>query len=159
MPEVTEVTLPGVGVRHEFMSATGQRVAVVSHRGGRREISVYRRDDPDACTSVLELDGDDAAALGTILGAPKMAAAVQAMQQLEGLALDWLTVGEGSPAAGATIGAGQYRTRTGASIVAVVRGRDTFPAPAPDFELAAGDVAVAVGTAQGLADLRAQLRG
>jgi TrkA domain protein len=159
MPEITEVALPGVGVRHEFMSSNGQRIAVVSHRGGRREISVYRRDDPDACSAMLELDVGDAAALSTILGAPQMAATATAMQQVEGLALDWLTVGTGSPAAGTTIGEGGYRERTGASIVAVVRGGDTIPAPGPDFALTPGDVAVTVGTAESLDQLRQLLRG
>ncbi|MBA3266723.1 MAG: hypothetical protein H0T70_00495 [Acidimicrobiia bacterium] len=72
--------------------------------------------------------------------------------------LDWLTVAHKSPAAGATIGAGQYRSRTGASIVAVIRDRKTIPAPGPDFVFAAGDVAVAVGTPEGLAQLRDLLR-
>jgi TrkA domain protein len=158
MPDITEVSLPGVGVRHEFTSASGQRVAVVAHRSGRREISVYRRDDPDACTSVLDLDAEDAGALSIILGAPHLTATVTAMQQLEGLAIDWLTVADGSPADGSTIGAGAYRTRTGASIVAVIRGRDTVPAPGPDFAFDGGDVVVAVGTAEGLGQLREALR-
>jgi TrkA domain protein len=158
MPEITEVPLPGVGVRHEFTARTGQRVAVVSHRSGRREISVSRRDDPDARSTVLELDADDAAALSVVLGAPQMAATVTAMQQLEGLAIDWLTVAGGSPAAGSTIADGRYRTRTGASIVAVIRDRETVPAPGPEFVLAAGDVAVAVGTPDGLSHLHDLLR-
>ena len=53
--EVTETQLPGVGVRHEFVTAGGERVAVLSHRTGRREIAVYDRADPDACTTVLHL--------------------------------------------------------------------------------------------------------
>ena len=159
MRNITEVPLPGVGVRHEFTSSTGDRLAVVSHRNGRREIAVYRRDDPDACRTVLELDADDAAALGTVLGAPQMAATLTAMQQLEGLAVDWLPIADASPAAGRTIGDGAYRSRTGASIVAVVRDRETTPAPGPDFVLAPGDVAVAVGTADGIAQLGELLRG
>lgn len=158
MPEITEVPLPGVGVRQEFISSTGQRVAVVSHRSGRRELFVYRRDDPDACTNVLELGADDAATLSSVLGAPHMAATATAMQRLEGLALDWLSVDETSPATGRTIGAGQYRSRTGASIVAVIRDQETIPAPGPDFVFAAGDVAVAVGTTEGLAQLHDLLR-
>lgn len=158
MPDITETVLPGVGLRHEFTSSSGQRVAVVTHRGGIREIAVYRRDDPDACTTVLELDDDDVATLGNILGVPQMAAAADAMQRLEGLALDWLAVAATSPAVGTTIGEGAYRSRTGASIVAVIRGRDTIAAPGPSFALAADDVVVAVGTPEGLADLRSLLR-
>jgi TrkA domain protein len=55
---------------------------------------------------------------------------------------------------GATIAEGAFRTRTGASIVAVVRGATTIPAPGPDHRFEAGDVAVVVGTTEGLAELR-----
>jgi TrkA domain protein len=158
MAEITEVSLPGVGVRHEFAASSGQRIAVVSYRTGRRELAVYRRDDPDSSSTVLELDDDDSTTLSTLLGAPHLAASLSAMQQLEGLALDWLTVDEASPAAGSTIGDGQYRTRTGSSIVAIIRDRETIPAPGPDFQFATGDIAVAVGTADGLLTLRELLR-
>ncbi len=47
MADVTEVRLPRVGVRHEFTTAEGERIGVLSHRNGRREIVVYDRDDPD----------------------------------------------------------------------------------------------------------------
>jgi TrkA domain protein len=155
MREITEVALPGVGVRHEFTSGSGRRIAVVSHRSGRQELALYQGQDPDACRTVLDLDGEDAATLATILGAPQLAATVEAMHAIEGLAIDWLTVG--AAAAGATIGAGRYRSETGASIVAVIRTGETYPAPGPEFELAAGDVAVAVGTTEGLVQLRSLL--
>jgi TrkA domain protein len=156
MAKVTEVPLPGVGVRQELVTASGQRLAVISYRTGRRELAIYRRDDPDACTTILELDADDTATLASLLGAPQVSATISAMQRVEGLALDWLTVGE----RGATsIGAGGFRTRTGASIVAVLRGTDTLAAPGPELELVAGDVVVAVGTPDGLAQLGALLRG
>ena len=157
MREIAEVPLPGVGVRQEFTTARGQRVAVVSHRSGRQEVALYDRGDPDACTTVIELESEDAATLASILGAPQVAASAAAMQRIEGLALDWVTVSQGSAAAGATIGDGEYRTATGASIVAVIRDEQTHPAPGPDFVLAAGDVAVAVGTPAGLTELRALL--
>ena len=159
MRKITEVPLPGVGVRHEFTSGTGQRVAVVSHRSGRQELALYEQQDPDACRTVLELDADDAATLANILGAPQVAATAAAMQRIEGLALDWLTVREGSAAVGSTIGGGEYRSLTGTSVVAIIRNAETHPAPGPDFELAAGDVAVSVGTPEGLTQLRSLLGG
>lgn len=157
MREITEVQLPGVGVRQEFTSARGERVAVVSHRGGRQELALYDRADPDACRTVLELDSEDSATLANILGAPVVAASAAAMQRIEGLALDWVTVSERSAAAGSTIAQGQYRKVTGATIVAVIRDDHTHPAPGPDFALAPGDVVVAVGTPDGLTQLRSLL--
>ena len=159
MPKITEIPLPGVGVRHEFTASNGQRVAVVSHRTGRQEISLYRGEDPDACTTVLELESDDAAALAGVLGAPQVAAAVTAMQRIEGLAIDWLTVTDGSPAAGATIGAGEYRSRTGASSSPSSDRTRRIPRRAPTSPWLPGDVVVAVGTPEGLGQLRTLLRG
>jgi TrkA domain protein len=155
MAEVTETPLPGVGVRHEFTTAAGERVAVVSLRSGRREIALYDRADPDACRTLLHLNADDTRTLADLLGGSQVSEAVTAVQhQLEGLAIDWLRVGAASSFVGRTIAQGEFRTRTGASIVAVVRGSTTIPAPGPDFAFAAGDVAVAVGTPEGLDAVR-----
>lgn len=52
-----------------------------------------------------------------------------------------------------------FRTRTGCSVVAVVRGAETFPAPGPDFGFETGDVMVAVGTTEGLDSLRRLVKG
>ena len=154
MPEVTEIRLPGVGVRHEYTTSDGERVGVVSHRSGRREIVVYDREDPDRCRWTLHLSPDDTNTLAELLGAPHLSEALASVQRLEGLAIDWITVPEGSRFVGSTIGDGQFRSRTGASVVAVVRQNTPLPSPGPDHRFEAGDVAVAVGTQEGLAQLR-----
>jgi TrkA domain protein len=160
MAEVTETQLPGVGVRYEFTTADGQRVGVLSHRGGRREILVYDRRDPDAATGLLQLSAEDTQTLSELLGASQVAVGIAAaQQQIEGLAIDWLRLPQGSAFVGSTIGDGAFRTRTGVSIVAVVRGHTSVPAPEPGFRFEAGDVAVAVGTPEGLAQLRDLFRG
>jgi TrkA domain protein len=153
--EVRETLLPGVGVRHEFTTVSGERVVLLTHRSGRRELAVYHRDDPDASTTVLHLSPEDARTFAELFGANQVSEALVAVQQqVEGLAIDWLTVAPGSRFAGATIGDGQFRTHTGSSIVAVVRGDTTIPAPGPNTSLEAGDVVVAVGTPDGLSRLR-----
>ena len=155
MPEVTEVQLPGVGVRHEFSTSAGERVAVLAHRGGRREVLIYDRSDPDACNTVLHLSTEDTRTLAELLGASQVSQVIGAVeQQIEGLSIDWVKVAQGSAMAGETIGSSNLRAQTGASIVALVRGDETIAAPGPEHELAAGDVAVAVGTAEGLRELR-----
>ncbi|HSP27559.1 MAG TPA: TrkA C-terminal domain-containing protein, partial [Ilumatobacteraceae bacterium] len=83
-------------------------------------------------------------------------AAVQ--QEIEGLAIEWIELSPASPASGATIGDGMYRTKTGSSIVAVIRDGESIPAPGPEFPLLAGDVIVGVGTAEGLAMMRELIR-
>ena len=157
--DVTETVLPGVGVRHEFTTEDGDRVGVLVHRGGRREVLLYDERDPDAAAALV-LTSEDARTMAELLGASQVSAAVTAVQQqIEGLAIEWLEVDERSPAVGTTIGDGMYRTRTGASIVAVIRGDTSVPAPAPEFGFEAGDVVVAVGTTENLDKLRSLLRG
>ena len=157
MPEIQETLLPGVGVRHEFTTAGGERVALLTHRSGRRELAVYDRGDPDACRTVLHLSADDTHSLGEILGTSHVSESVLGTQQVEGLALDWLTLPAGSRFEGASIADGRFRTQTGASIVAIVRGGSSIPAPDPETRFEPGDVLVAVGTPDGLTRLRALL--
>jgi len=158
MPDVREIRLPGIGVRHEFTTTDGERVAVLVHRTGRRELLLYDRDDPDTCSTVLHMSPDDTRTLTELLGASQVTEAVTEVQQrIEGLAIEWMTIPPGSPVVGATIAEGQFRTRTGVSIVAVIRDDATIPAPGPDHEFRGGDVAVAVGTPAGLDQLRALL--
>lgn len=154
MAEVTETQLPGVGVRHEFATGAGERVAVLSHRTGRREIALYDRADPDSCTTVLHLNIDDTRTLAELLGGGSLAEAAVGVQRVAGVALDWIAIRPRSALVGTTIGDGRLRTRTGASVVAVIRGDETVPAPGPEMMLAPNDVVVAVGTPEGLRQLR-----
>lgn len=55
-------------MRHEFTTAGGERLALLTHRTGRREIAAYDRDDPDRCRTVLHLTPEDTTALGELLG-------------------------------------------------------------------------------------------
>lgn len=74
-------------------------------------------------------------------------------QVVEGLAIDWLPIGPGRPYVGRTIGDTRARTRTGSSIVAVLRLDEAFPAPGPEFRIEAGDTLVVVGTSRGIEHL------
>ena len=154
MTEVTETHLPGVGVRHEFMTAAGERLAVLSHRTGRREIAVYDRADPDACTTVMHLNSDDTRTLAELLGGSPVSEAVSGVQRLAGVAIDWISIGSKTTQPGATIGERRLRTRTGTSVVAIVHGDETIPAPGPEVRIDPDDVVVAVGTPEGLRQLR-----
>ncbi|MGA7759303.1 MAG: cation:proton antiporter regulatory subunit [Ilumatobacteraceae bacterium] len=159
MADVRETKLPGVGVRHEFTTDDGTDVGVLVFHDGRREILVYDSDDPDAASSLLTLSAADTRTVSELLGASRVTEAVAAVQQeIEGLAIEWIELTPVSPASGATIGDGMYRTKTGSSIVAVIREGQSIPAPGPEFGLLAGDVVVAVGTTDGLAMMRELIR-
>lgn len=151
MSEIHEVKLPGVGVRYEFQTAEGRRIGVISHRSGLREIYLSRSDDPDEFKRLLSLSPDEARTMAELLGATRVAEQLSELQQrIEGLVIDWLPVREDSAYADRTIGDAQIRSRTGVSVVAIMRGEDAIPAPEPDVRLASGDYLVVVGTARGV---------
>jgi TrkA domain protein len=159
MSEVRETKLPGVGVRHEFTTDNGDDIGVLVHHDGRREILVYDSDDPDKCSTLVSLSVADTRTVSELLGSSRVTEAVTAVQQeIEGLAIEWIEITATSPASGATIGDGMYRTKTGSSIVAVIRDGESIPAPGPEFPLLTGDVVVGVGTADGLAMMRELIR-
>jgi TrkA domain protein len=149
--EVEAVALPGIGVRHAFATRQGRQVGVVSHRTGRRELVIYDTADPDACSEVIALTEGEADALAELLGAPRIVERLAAIrEQVAGLVTDQVPIPPTSPYAGRTLGDTQARTRTGASIVAVLRRSEVIPSPAPDFLFQAGDVVVVVGTPEGV---------
>ena len=159
MSEIHEVKLPGVGIRYEFTTSEGNRIGVISHRTGLREVYVSRADDPDEFKRVLGLSPDDARTLAELLGATRVAQQLAELQQrLEGLVIDWLPVAADSAYRGRTIGDARIRTRTGVSVVAIVRGEDALPAPGPDEILTKDDYLVVVGTARGVEQVVELLR-
>jgi TrkA domain protein len=157
MGDVQETQLPGVGIRYDFVTKEGDRVGVLVHRSGRRELLLYQRDDPDSCRAVIRLELDDTRTLADLLGASHVSEKLAAMQQIEGLNIDWLTVPPTAKAASRTLRDAALRSESGASIVAIVRGNETVPAPTPDFTLESGDTAVVVGTREGIERLASLL--
>ncbi len=151
MPKIEETPLPGVGVRVEFVVEDGSRVGVVHHRTGRKELFVCAPHDPDAVALNLNLSENESHALADALGGSTVVETLASLEhQIEGLAIAWLTVDAESPYAAKTIGDARVRTRTGASVVAVIRGSEAFPAPGPDFHIQAGDTLVVVGTSDNI---------
>jgi TrkA domain protein len=149
--EIQETALPGVGLRQEFTTSAVRQLGVVSYRTGRRELLLYDPDDPDACREVIRLIPEEADALADLLGVARLGGRLaELQQQLAGLAISWLTIRDGSPYARGTIADTQARSRTGVSIVAVLREQTAFPAPTPDFGFQPGDTAVVIGTPEGV---------
>ncbi len=159
MPRIEESALPGVGIRYEFNTEDGRRIGVVHHRTGRRELFVCEPDDTDAAVVNMSLSDEESHALSEALGGSTVVANLAHLQQqVEGLAIDWLTVDERSPYAGRTIADARIRTRSGVSVVAVLRGNQTFPSPEPDFRIEPGDTLVLVGTPEGIEQTQEILR-
>jgi TrkA domain protein len=153
--DVNEVLLPGVGLRYEFTNADGDHIAIVARREGTFEVSRYSGDDPDEAQPLFRLTGAEADTVAEILGAPRIAERFADLtREVPGLSAGQVVVPAESAHAGKHLGHTRARTRTGASIVAIVRGDNVIASPTPEEVLRPGDVLVVIGTHDGINGVR-----
>jgi K+:H+ antiporter subunit KhtT len=150
--DVKEVLLPGVGLRYEFTSHQGDRVGIIARRGGDFDVVLYGADDPDQARPVLHLSDEEAEAVAQILGAPRIAERfTELAREIPGLETGQIHIPASSPFVDHPLGDTRARTRTGASIVAIVRNEEVLASPDPAEMLRAQDVLIVVGTEEGIA--------
>lgn len=159
MATIEETPLPGIGARLDFVNEEGRRMGIVRLHGGRRELFVCSPGDPDDTQFAVRLSESDAITLVEALGVVTVEEDdSDRSYAVEGLVFEWVNVEADAAAAGHTIADLRIRTRTGASIVAVLRPSGSVPAPEPTFRLEAGDTVVAAGTAEGVEAVRSLLQ-
>jgi len=160
---IEKIDLPGIGARYDVVTSTGRRISVVTHRNGDRDLALFDADDPDASTDSVPLSDQEAAALADVLGGSVMLGQLAGLsEQAAGLYTEHLKLAADSHYVNHPLGDTKARTRTGVSIVAIVRDGEIIASPKPSVPLAAGDSLVAVGTRSGLdalADLIADSSG
>ncbi|ACC39766.1 MULTISPECIES: cation:proton antiporter regulatory subunit [Mycobacterium] len=150
--DVKEVLLPGVGLRYEFTSQKGERIGIIARRTGDFEVVVYAANDPDAARPVFCLTDEEADALAQILGAPRIAERfTELTREVPGLEAGHIIIAPQSPFVDRPLGETHARTRTGASIVAIVRGQEVVASPNPAELLRERDVLIVIGTEEGIA--------
>ncbi|MGO9034020.1 cation:proton antiporter regulatory subunit [Mycobacterium sp.] len=150
--DVKEVLLPSIGVRYEFTSHDGERIGIIARRSGDFDVVRYARDDPDQAQPIFHFTDEEADAVAQILGAPRIAERfTELTREVPGLEAGQVHIRPGSPFADRPLGDTRARTRTGASIVAIVRNEVVLASPGPAEILHADDVLVVVGTESGIA--------
>jgi TrkA domain protein len=153
--ELESTALPGLGLSYTFPTAEGQRVGVVAHMSGRRDVVSYDPEDPERVLHTVRLNETEARTLGHMLDLPVIVDRVTELARgLNGVEAVRIPIVAGSPYCGRRLADTRARTRTGASIVAVVRDGRAIASPTPDFEFRAGDGVVAVGDDAATAALR-----
>jgi len=148
---VEKSDLPGLGVRHDLITTKGRRIGVVTFRDGQRELAIFKLDDPDSCVVSIPISDAEAATLAELLGASVVLSKLTELtDEAAGLFTEHMLIPSSSQYAGRPLGDTKARTRTGVSIVAIVRDKKVTPSPTPDFTIEAGDALIAVGTRPGL---------
>jgi TrkA domain protein len=144
---VQEHDLPGVGKKFACTTNEGDRLTLIIHNTGHRELYFFERGE-DFPTQALRLEDAEARKLGALMGGAYFQPAVaESMEMVLGqLSVDWLPLQAGSPLADRTVADTRMRERTGASIIAIIRGGEARPNPQPDETLRAGDTLMVIGS-------------
>lgn len=144
--DVQEHDLPGVGKKFAITTSEDDRMTVIIHNTGHREIYHFKKGE-DYPFYAVRLEDAEARQLGAILGGayfqPPVAESMDMV--MEQLSIEWQKVDEGSPLTGQTIQQAAIRQKTGASVIAILRGGKAQPNPQPDEVIQAGDTMMVVG--------------
>jgi len=122
MSSISEVFLPGVGRKFQVETLDGERLVIVIHDDGTRELYHFTRKNLDRPTSVLRLTDGEARQIAGIIGGLTYVPRSLPMAEviLGDLVLEWFKIEPRAACIGKTIRDLQVRTATGASIVSIV---------------------------------------
>lgn len=144
---VYESDLPGVGKKFEIELDEAERLVVVIHNTGKRE--VFLRKGEEDSKKLFDLSDRLARQVGSILGGayfqPVSSDTTETMLGDDSM-LEWVKVAEGSEIVGETLETLDFRTETGASVVSIQRGDETKSNPGPETVIQADDTLIILGT-------------
>lgn len=144
--DVREHDLPGVGKKFALRTNEGDRMTVIIHNTGHREIYHFQKGE-DYPFHAIRLEDPEARKLGAILGGAYFQPAVAESMEMvfDQLSVEWFRVPESSALAGRSILESAIRRRTGASVIAILRDGRALPNPQPDDRIDPGDTLMVVG--------------
>ena len=146
---VKEVELPGVGRKYTVDTKSAGQLAIVLHRGGKREIYKFEAGKTEP-SDVVDLTTEEAQQVGAILSQTYFQVAPDSSTELvmQELTIEWLTIPAGHELTNKSIRDLAIRQRTGSTVVAVLRTGGTLVNPDPSEVLLPDDTLMVIGDAQ-----------
>ncbi|GEM82510.1 cation:proton antiporter regulatory subunit [Meiothermus hypogaeus] len=156
---VEESVLPGVGRKFTITVRSGDRLVIVIHHSGSRELQYFEQGSLDEPSAVLDLTDEEARELGAILGGVLFTpqAIGDTQTKLAQDTIEWVKLNPGAPCIGRTA---RELHEQGAHLLAVLReGEALIPNPPPELSLRVGDTLVVAGPRGAVERLRKQMTG
>lgn len=149
--DMREVDLPGIGRKFEAVTRRGDKVVLIVHDDGRREIHHYDDDDFDESISSVTFTDEEARQMAGILGGlvykPKDLEKIEL--ELDDLVIEWVKINEDSIAINRTIADLDIRNRYDISIIALLKAdKSKTLNPGADTLIEKGDTIVFSGERQ-----------
>ncbi|MCX7944246.1 MAG: potassium transporter TrkA [Deltaproteobacteria bacterium] len=140
---MNESELPGVGVKYWRELENGRIITIIKHESGRFEIA-FSSKESEIPEYYSEMTEEEAIDIGSILTQKVHQKIVEKMDILvKNLIIEWFKIP--STFKSRTIGEIQIRKKTGASVVAILREKETIPSPGPNDNISPQDVLLVVG--------------
>lgn len=142
-----ETDLPGIGKKFSVITANKEKVSVIIHISGKREIYFFSKDDFDEPACSFVLSDEEANQLGSILMGTyfKPEAEEEKEMLMKDLIIEWVSVENNLPLTNKSIRELQIRKNTGTSVVSIIRKDKTITNPSPDEVIKEGDTLVIIG--------------
>lgn len=142
--------LPGIGKRYSFVTAEGDNIVMILHQNGIREIYHFKESDEDEPDFTIRMTDEEARQIGTILlGADYQPVTDERMEMLlKNIRIEWVQVTATSELVNKKIIDSRIRSKTGATIIAIQRGKEMIGSPDVNEVILQGDVLMVVGNRQ-----------
>lgn len=154
---IRETELPGIGYKFEIITKNHEKLVVVLHDDGRREVYHFDSSDPDEVLSNVTLSDSEARQFAGILGG--MSYKPQALDKVDfafddDLIIEWYQVEKNAPAINKTIGEIDIRSNFGVTVIAIKKKKTKKTHnPGSDTIIEAGDTLVISGERNQLRDV------
>lgn len=156
-----ECDLPGIGKKFVIEARSGDKLVVIIHDDGRRELYHFEDNRPDEVISSITLDDEESRQIASIIGgmnySPKALESTEV--SLNDLVIEWYKIEPSFKSVGKTIAELQVRQQTGAMIIAIVGKHKQKINPGPEELLLEGLTLVIAGERQQIKQLKELLNG
>ena len=145
---IHEIELPGIGKKYEIITKSTDKIVIIIHDDGRRDIYYFDQEDYEESIASTTFDDSEARKIAAIIGG--MTYAPKALETIEmafdDLVIEWSKVEPRALAVNQTIGNLNIRQSYEVNIVAIIkRNHQKIHTPGPETLLEVGDTVVVSG--------------
>ncbi len=146
MSAIKECDLPGIGKKFTLELDSGDKLVVVIHFSGEREVFKFTKDN-DEPSSVTTLTDEEAHQIGAILSGTYFQPVMEDEQKLmmKNVTMEWIKITDDSALANKKLEELNIRKITGVSITTIIRGETVIPNPRSSEVLQPQDTVIIIG--------------
>lgn len=146
MSAIKECDLPGIGKKFTLELDSGNKLVVVIHFSGEREVFKFTKDN-DEPSSVTTLTDEEAHQIGAILSGTYFQPVMEDEQKLmmKNVTMEWIKITDDSALANKKLEELNIRKITGVSITTIIRGETVIPNPRSSEVLQPQDTVIIIG--------------